>query len=127
MQIELSNNELQAFQNYAAVVNQKKEIEKREKEIKEQLLELMEYHGVKKIDNEILTLTYIAESKTVNVDWKAVKAEEPEVYEELLNDFPKVSLDEKRLEDEEPSTFQGLKDDYPKETKRKAHVRVKVK
>lgn len=118
---------LQVFQQMRDITAQAKQLKEQEKEIKEHLKKVMEEHEVKKIDNEFVTITYIAESETVKVDWKQVQIEEPEFYKELLEDFTVRTVDEKRFENEEPAEYESLKEDFPKVTKRKAHIRMKVK
>lgn len=118
---------IDVFKQMKDITQQAKQLKEQEKEIKDQLKTAMEEHDIKKIDNEFVTVTYIAESQTVNVDWKQVQIEEPEFYKELLEDFTKKSIDVKRFENEEPAEFESLKEDYPKVSKRRAHIRMKVK
>lgn len=118
---------LKVFQQMRDITEQAKQLKEQEKEIKEHLKQAMEEHDVKKIDNEFVTITYIAESETVKVDWKEVQIEEPDFYKELLEDFTVRTVDEKRFENEEPAEYESLKKDFPKVSKRKAHIRMKVK
>lgn len=118
---------LQVFQQMRDITEQAKQLKEQETEIKEQLKKAMEDHDIKKIDNEYLTVTYVADSETVKVDWKQVQLEEPEFYKELLDDFTVRTIDEKRFENEEPAEYESLKKDFPKVSKRKAHIRMKVK
>lgn len=124
---QFEQNNIEVFQMVKSLTERKKEIEKQEKDMKQQLQNLMEEHGVKKIDNEYVTVTYIDESETISIDWNTVKSDEPETYEDLIKDFPLTSIDYQRFENEEPSTYKELLDDYPKSSKRKAHIRLKVK
>ena len=118
---------LQVFQQMRDITQQVKQLKDQENEIKEHLKQAMEHHDIKKIDNEYVTVTYIAESETVKVDWKQVQIEEPEFHKELLEDFTVRTVDEKRFENEEPAEYELLKKDFPKVSKRKAHIRMKVK
>jgi len=103
-------NQVQVFENkYLAqmqqlqqLVNHKKEIEKTEKQIKKELEQAMNEYNIKSIDNEYLKITRVEASESVSIDLTAMKKKEPDLYDDLLKDYPKV-------------------------TKRKAYVRFTVK
>lgn len=103
-------NQVQVFENkYLAqmqqlqqLVNQKKELEKIEKNIKKELEQAMDEHNIKSIDNEFLKITRVEASESVSIDLATMKKKEPDLYDDLLEDYPKV-------------------------TKRKAYVRFTVK
>lgn len=128
MQLEkFEENNLQTFETLKSISEEVKELNIKEKELKDNLKQAMEEHEIKKIDNDFVTVTYVAESETVKVDWKEVQMEEPDYYKELLSEFKKESIDDKRFENEEPAEHKDLMNDYPKVSKRKAHIRMKVK
>lgn len=91
-------NQVQVFENkYLAqmqqlqqLVNHKKELEKTEKQIKKELEQAMNEYNIKSIDNEYLKITRVEASETVSIDLAAMKKKEPELYEELIEDYPKV-------------------------------------
>ncbi len=97
---EFTQGEIQAFnEKYLAVMkgfaNLKVEIKRlqdEEKKVKEQLEQVMDEYSIKSIDNRYVRITRIAPNagKTV-IDLDALKKEEPELYEELLADYPKTS------------------------------------
>ena len=93
---------LQAFKKLADVTKAKKEIEKQEKDIKAKLEKAMNTYDIKSIDNEYIKITRVDESTSTSLDLKEFKKKEPRLYDELLTDYPKV-------------------------TKRKPHLRFKVK
>lgn len=81
-----------ACKNLAEMVKQKKAFEEKEKEIKEQLEQVMDAYGIKSLENEFIKFTRIAENagkQTIDVD--AMKKKEPNLYEELLADYPKTT------------------------------------
>ena len=128
MQLEkFEENNLQTFETLKSISEEVKELKQQEDNVKAQLKEAMEEHEIKKIDNDFVTVTYVAESETVKVDWKEVQMKEADYYKELLKEFKKESIDEKRFENEEPAEHKELLDDYPKVSKRKAHIRMKIK
>lgn len=59
-----------------------------EKEIKQELLEAMEKHGIKKWDNELFTVTLVEETSRSKLDTKALK----ERFPELVADFTSESV-----------------------------------
>ncbi|MBE6089865.1 MAG: hypothetical protein E7206_17890 [Clostridium beijerinckii] len=59
---------------------QAKNIEEQQKKLKEDLLQAMETHGVKKWDNEIMTITYTEPTARTSVDSKRLKEELPDVF-----------------------------------------------
>jgi seryl-tRNA(Sec) selenium transferase len=99
---EFEQANLQAFKELAFLTESRKELEKKEKDIKETLLKGMEEHGIKSIDNEIVKITYIEPSESVSIDTKAFLAADPDLYREV-------------------------EEKYNKRTTRKASVRVTVR
>lgn len=93
---------VEAFQKLSEITKTKKNLENQEKQLKENLEKAMDEHGIKSIDNQFLKITRVGESKSKSIDLKALENEEPKLYGELMQD-------------------------YPKETVRKAHVKFTVK
>lgn len=81
---------LQVFKSSAAVViktitdivTQKKALEDQEKLMKEKLQTAMEQFGIKSFDNEVLKVTYIAESVRNSVDSAKLKKNYPDIAAE---------------------------------------------
>lgn len=69
---------------------QKKKLEKQEKAIKAKLTELCEEHDIKSLDNEFVKISYIKGSETTSINLTRLKQQEPEAYEQLAQDYPKV-------------------------------------
>lgn len=118
---------LQVFKDISSLNTQIKELQAEEKAIKAQLEEAMQEHDIKSIDNDYIRITFVDESETVKLDLKEMENKEPETFEELMEDYPVKSIDLKRLEAAEPELHEELIADYPKVSKRKAHLRFKVK
>lgn len=83
---------LSACQQLADAVKQKKLIEDQEKKVKEQLEKVMDEYGIKSLENDFIKFTRVAENpgkQTIDID--KMKKEEPNLYDELLEDYPKVT------------------------------------
>lgn len=104
------SNDIQVFEskymmvmaNIASLEKQVKKLQDRQKSLKEELEKAMDEYNIQSIDNEYVKITRIEASETVSIDLKELQKKEPELYDELLKDYPKV-------------------------TKRKAYVRITVK
>lgn len=62
-------------------------IEEVKKKLKEDLLKAMEKHGVKKWDNEVMTITYTAPTTRTSIDSAKLKKDLPDVF----NEYSKTS------------------------------------
>ena len=82
---------LAVFKELNALKQKIKELEKQEDEIKKGIQDAMEHYGVKSFKNEYITISYVPESTSESIDLKALQANEPELYEELLADYKKVT------------------------------------
>lgn len=83
-QIELINK-LVEFKKLQA------KMEEQEKDLKTRLKAAMEEHGIKSFKNDVITITYVDESESTSIDLKALEKKEPECYQGLLEDYPKVT------------------------------------
>lgn len=93
---------LDVMRNIATLATQKKDIEAQDKAMRDELLSLCEEYGVESIDNEYVKITKVKGSSSVSIDLKKLESKEPELYGELL-------------------------EDYPKKTERKAYLRITAK
>lgn len=59
---------------------QSKKIKEQQETLKIDLLNAMESHGVKKWDNEVMTISYVASTTKTSVDSKKLKEELPDVF-----------------------------------------------
>lgn len=101
---QFTDSELQVFEEkylsvmkgLADAVIRKKCLEEQEKNFKEQLKKVMDAYGIKSIDNKFLKIIRIAGSdgkQTIDID--KMQKEEPELYQELVEDYPKVTRKKK--------------------------------
>jgi len=84
------SNSLQVFQTQTAaiintiveIVTVKNAMEIKEKAMREQLQTAMEYHGIKKVDHDLLKINYIEPSTRTSIDGPKVKSKYPHIYDE---------------------------------------------
>lgn len=82
---------LQAFKALSELTKEKKKLENEEKEIKKYLEEKMEEFNIKSFDNEFIKITRVEGSESVSIDLNELERQESSLYQELLNDYPKIS------------------------------------
>ena len=70
------------------IINQKKVLEEREKFLKSQIEEEVGEDGYKDDD---VTISYNQASETTSIDLKKLEEREPELYNDLLKDYKKVT------------------------------------
>lgn len=99
---EFEQSNIALFKDLKLLGDNIKELQDKQKKYKDELVKQMEQYNVKSIDNDFVKVTYVAPTQSTSVDLKTFKEKEPEEYDMLLNDYPKV-------------------------TNRKGYVRIKVK
>lgn len=78
------------IRDYAHVVKMKKSFEEKEKKFKKDLGKAMDELGIKSFDCPFVKFIRVAGSEDkVTIDLDALKDKEPELYQELLEDYPK--------------------------------------
>lgn len=82
---------ISVFKQLGALKQQIKELERQQDELKKGIQDAMEHYGVQSFKNEYITISYVPESTSESIDLKALQANEPELYEELLTDYKKVT------------------------------------
>lgn len=86
-----NTNYLATMQRIADLETTIKELEDTKEKVRKELLQAMEYYGLRSIDNDILTMTVVAPSVSTTIDTKAIRISEPDTYEDLLEKYPKVT------------------------------------
>lgn len=87
---EFEQDNIALFKDLKLLDDNIKELQDKQKKYKDELVKQMEQYNVKSIDNDFVKVTYIAPTQLTSVDLKAFKEKEPEEYDMLLNDYPKV-------------------------------------
>ena len=96
----MADNGLMLFENKALAVMKnlsdlKKEqdrLAKLESTAREELQKVMSEYGITQFKNEYVTISTVKGSTTVNVDLKELEKKEPELYADLLKDYPKTTV-----------------------------------
>ena len=70
------------------IINKKKVLEEREKILKSQIEEEVGEDGYK---DEYVTISYKQASETTSIDLKKLEEREPELYNDLLKDYEKIT------------------------------------
>ena len=83
---------IQVFKQIADITKAKKQLEDQEKKVKLDLEEAMDQYGITSIDNQFLKITSVNGSTSTTIDLKSLKEQEPTLYKELLEDYPKTSV-----------------------------------
>lgn len=73
------SNSTAVIQAITDIVTQKKELEEKEKIMREQLEKSMGDYGVKKFENEQLSVTYVEATTRASIDSKALKKDLPDI------------------------------------------------
>lgn len=81
------SNAAAVIKGIADIVKQKKLLEEQEASLREQLEKAMNECGVKKFENELLSITYVDATTRTSLDSKALKKDLPEIAEK----YSKVS------------------------------------
>ena len=86
--IRIENDNAVLVQSASAMLaefeRQVKEIEAKQKELKQRILEEMEANGILKIDTDELSISYVAPTSRESFDSKAFRKDNPDLYDEYV-------------------------------------------
>lgn len=99
--VAFKEQQLSVLQQIANLITTKKKLEEQEKELKDKLKEAMEKYGIKKFDNDILKITYIAETTATSIDSAKLKKKYPAIAEECSKTSKKSAYIKVEIKDEE--------------------------
>lgn len=93
------SNELELFEEKSlsfakglkALKEEKERLEDEEKKLKKAIEDLFNEYDLKSFKNDYFSISRVSESESVSIDLKALEKKENKLYEELVNDYPKVS------------------------------------
>lgn len=95
----MAENELVLFEQKSLAVMQelkkikeeKERLEKIDADLRSKLQVVMDEYGVISFKNDYVTISNVVPTESVTVDLKKLKEKEPECYEGLIADYPKVT------------------------------------
>lgn len=82
---------LALMQQLSELKRKKEEIEAADAEVRKKLQQAMDQYGIVSFKNEYVTISNIPASETTTVDLKKLQEKEPECYQGLIEDYPKVT------------------------------------
>ncbi|MBU3107176.1 hypothetical protein [Clostridium gasigenes] len=80
----LPDSTIPILKELGALEVQVKSIKEKSDKLKENLLKAMETHGVKKWDNEVMTISYTAPTTRISFDSANLKEERPDVFNQYI-------------------------------------------
>lgn len=98
------SNELVFATNYAATLQRFadleatiKEMKTTQEQIRGELLNAMTDYNIRSIDNDFVKITRVAPSMSVTIDTKKLQISDPDLYDELLEDYKKETIKKEHL------------------------------
>ena len=89
-EVAFSDKYISTMQRYADLEKTIKELEDTKKKVRKEIQEAMEFYGIRSFDNDILKLTLVAPSVSTTIDTSALRISDPDIYEELMEKYPKT-------------------------------------
>ena len=89
-ELTFNENYLATMQRYADLEKTVKELEETKKNVRAEIQEAMEAYGVRSVDNEFMKITIVSPSYSKTIDTAAMRIAKPDLYDELMDRFPKV-------------------------------------
>lgn len=88
--IKVVNGQLtaDAIKYIAEVENKAKQAKDEEEQMKKAVLEAMEENGIIKLDNENVSISYVAPTESERLDTKALKENCPDLYDQFVKFSP---------------------------------------
>lgn len=84
-----NNNYMATMQRYADLEQTIKDLDATKKKVRAELQRAMEDYGIRSIENDICKITVVAESDSITIDTSALRISKPDVYDDLVDAFPK--------------------------------------
>ena len=83
---------LDIMQNLSELKKEQDRLANIEKSAREALLKVMQEYGITQFKNDFVTISTVKGSTTLSIDLGKLKEKEPELYDELLQDYPKETV-----------------------------------
>ena len=89
--ILFENKALQCMKNLSDLKKEQDRLAELEKTARQQLQSVMNEFGITQFKNDYVTISLVKGSTTTSVDLKELEKQEPELYADLLKDYPKTT------------------------------------
>jgi len=81
---------MESFKQLSELKKEQNRLSKIEKDVKTKLETAMDTNDISSINNDYITISRVAASETITIDLDKLKEKEPELYADLLKDYPKT-------------------------------------
>ena len=86
------NKALTYMKNLSDLKKEQDRLAEIEKSVRADLQAVMDEFGITQFKNDYVTISLVKGSTSVSIDLKALEKKEPELYAELLADYPKETV-----------------------------------
>ena len=86
------NKALTYMKNLSELKKEQDRLAELEKTVRADLQNVMDEFGITQFKNDYVTISVVKGSTTVSVDLKALEKNEPQLYKDLLKDYPKETV-----------------------------------
>lgn len=90
--ILFENKALQYMKNLSDLKKEQDRLADLEKIARNELQAVMEEFGITQFKNDYVTISLVKGSTTISLDLNALEKKEPELYADLLKDYPKETI-----------------------------------
>lgn len=88
---------LETLNKITETMKRKKELDRQEKDLKKAIMEAMDENAIYKLDTGDLSITLVEESESQRIDLKAMKEQDPELYEIIEQEYTRTTKRAKQL------------------------------
>lgn len=86
------NKALSIMKNLSDLKKEQDRLAETEKNFRTELQTVMDEYGIVSFKNDYVTISLVKGSTTVSIDLKTLEKEEPQLYADLLKDYPKETV-----------------------------------
>lgn len=86
------NKALTYMKNLSELKKEQDRLAELEKTARTELQAVMDEYGITQFKNDYVTISLVKGSTTTSIDLKALEKKEPDLYNELLADYPKETV-----------------------------------
>ena len=86
------NKALSVMKNLSDLKKEQDRLAEIEKNFRTELQTVMDEYGIVSFKNDYVTISLVKGSTSVSIDLKSLEKKEPELYAELLADYPKETV-----------------------------------